>query len=94
MFIVSENDNLLETFKIAIQNSPIGDQNGALGSYEVDENGNNAIFRATLASNRDLTGYSDRYIVLIGKEWTPALFDTISDLTRRTIALVGVLDSS
>jgi hypothetical protein len=90
MYILSENDNLLETFKLVIQNSPVGDlNNGVLNDIDLDENSNSAIFQSTLAQNRDLTGYGNRYIILIGKEWTPSLFDTISDISRRIVALVN-----
>uniref|UniRef100_A0A914C1Z2 Uncharacterized protein n=1 Tax=Acrobeloides nanus TaxID=290746 RepID=A0A914C1Z2_9BILA len=88
MYILSENDNLLETFKLVIQNSPVGDlNNGVLNDVELDENSNSAIFQSTLAQNRDLTGYGNRYIILICKEWTPSSFDTISDISRRIVAL-------
>lgn len=82
MYIVSENENLLERLGLLVLNSNI------LNS-EDDPDSEPTEFIATLASGRHYCEAKSNFLVLVAKNWDQLMLDTISDLCRLLMAHVS-----
>ncbi|CAD5225589.1 unnamed protein product [Bursaphelenchus xylophilus] len=78
MYIISENENLLERLKLLILNSPVLD-----GSPE-DHNQDEA--HAMLAKRRDHCAPNNKIMILVAKNWDQLMMETIGDIARLMMA--------
>ncbi|CAD5218855.1 unnamed protein product [Bursaphelenchus okinawaensis] len=78
MYIISENENLLERLKLLILNSPVLD-----GEPE-EQNKDEAT--SVLAKRRDQCAPDDRIMILVAKNWDKLMLETISDMARLLMA--------
>ncbi|KAI6210805.1 hypothetical protein M3Y96_00367100 [Aphelenchoides besseyi] len=80
MYVVSENENLLERLGLLILNSQV------LKVDEQDDAEQPSEFVATLATARHYCEPTSELIVLVAKEWEPLILETIADLCRLLMA--------
>ena len=85
MYIVSENENLLERLGLLVLNSPILTVNGADEDDDIPEP---AEFVSTLATGRHYCEPKSNFLVLVAKNWDQLMLDTIADLCRLLMAHV------
>uniref|UniRef100_A0AC34Q6Q4 Uncharacterized protein n=1 Tax=Panagrolaimus sp. JU765 TaxID=591449 RepID=A0AC34Q6Q4_9BILA len=92
MYIISENDNLLERLKLLIQSSPLGDEqqpNSPKNSSGSDSESDVEVsaFTATLMENRIVCGPGEKFIILVGREWNRQVTDTVADVARHIMSM-------
>jgi hypothetical protein len=89
MYIVSENENLLERLGLLVLNSSILNSES-----DDDDTPEPTEFTATLASGRHYCEPKSNFMVLVAKHWDKLMLDTIADLCRLLMAHVSHLNLS
>uniref|UniRef100_A0AC35FYW4 Uncharacterized protein n=1 Tax=Panagrolaimus sp. PS1159 TaxID=55785 RepID=A0AC35FYW4_9BILA len=92
MYIISENDNLLERLRLLIQSSPLGDNQPSVPGDSVTVNGNKndsntAVFIAGSLDERYLCGPGEHFIILVGRDWDKKVQEAIMDVSRHIMSM-------
>ena len=97
MYIISESENLLERLRLLIQASPLGDDQPSVpgdesvnGFNEADDSGA-SVFIAVSMEERRICGPGEKFIILVGKEWNETVTNTIADVSRHIMSMVGLI---
>lgn len=87
MYIISENENLLERLRLLVLNTQSlqQDENHANGINNDKENEAQAL----LAKRKDQLGLDSDFILLMAKHWDEIMLETLSDITRMVMAHVS-----
>lgn len=84
MYIISENENLLERLGLLVLNSNI------LNTEDEETSGEPAEFIATLATGRHYCEPASNFLVLVAKHWDSLMRDAIGDVCRLLMAHVSL----
>uniref|UniRef100_A0A7E4ULW4 Uncharacterized protein n=1 Tax=Panagrellus redivivus TaxID=6233 RepID=A0A7E4ULW4_PANRE len=86
MYIISENENLLERLRLVAQSSPLGDDQPTFPGSDPENDSHSAVFVATSIEDRNACGPGGKFIVLVGREWDPQVVSAIADIVRQILA--------